>query len=120
MVVPLEWLNLTAAEPKRGDERVVGLTHKSCEERADGLTLKIDGERVERLTHKIDEDRADRWTDKTCGERADGWTCSNMVEQVLVDGDGSEYGGCNKSLPPLKYECVQMESARSRWLWWRR
>ena len=31
MVVPLEWLNLIVAKPKRGDER------------ADGLTLKIEG-----------------------------------------------------------------------------
>ena len=30
-VVPLEWLNLMVAEPKRGDDR------------ADGLTLKIEG-----------------------------------------------------------------------------
>ena len=43
MVVPLEWLNLMVAEPKRGDERVDGLTHKIREERADELTLKIEG-----------------------------------------------------------------------------
>ena len=43
MVVSLEWLNLMAAEPKRGDERVDGLTHKIREERADELTLKIEG-----------------------------------------------------------------------------
>ena len=31
---------------------------------------------------------------KTREERADGWTCRSTVEQVLVDGDGSECGGC--------------------------
>ena len=40
MAVPLEWLNLMAAEPKRGDDRVDGLTHIIREERADWLTLK--------------------------------------------------------------------------------
>ena len=43
VVLLLEWLNLMAAEPKRGDERVDGLTHKIREERADELTLKIEG-----------------------------------------------------------------------------
>ena len=35
-------------EPKSGEERVDGLSHKICEERADELTIKIDGERVGR------------------------------------------------------------------------
>ena len=83
MVAPLEWLKLMAAEPKSGEEQVDGLTHKICEERADGLTLKIDGERAEGLPHKI------------CEERADGWTSRKVVEQMLVDGDGYESGGCN-------------------------
>ena len=45
--------------------------------------IKIDGERVERLTRKIRE------------ERVDGWTYRKVVEQMLVDGDVSESGGCN-------------------------
>ena len=77
------------------EERVDGLTHTICEERADGLTHKICEERADELTFKIDEDGADGWTDKTCEERADGWTCRNVVEQVLVDGDGSVSVGCN-------------------------
>ena len=46
-------------------------------------------------TFKIDEERADGWSAKTGEERADGWTYSKVVEQMLVDGDGSESGGCN-------------------------
>ena len=45
---------------------------KSGEERADGLT------------HKIRGDRADGWTDKICEERADGWTCRIVVEQITT------------------------------------
>ena len=58
------------------------MTHKIREGRADGLTFNID------------EDQAVRWTDKICEERAGGWTCRIMVEQLLVDGDGSDCGGC--------------------------
>ena len=89
-------------------ERVGRLTHIIREERVDGLIkIKIDGERVERLTRKIreervggltfkiDEEGADRWSAKTGEERADGWTYRKVVEQMLVDGDGSESGGCN-------------------------
>ena len=43
MVASLDWLKLMTAEPKRGDERVDGLTQKNCEERADGLTFKFEG-----------------------------------------------------------------------------
>ena len=43
VVVLLEWLNLIAAEPKRGDERVDGLAHEIGDERADELTLNIEG-----------------------------------------------------------------------------
>ena len=53
MVASLDWLKLMTAEPKSGDERVDGWTHKIREERADGLTFKIDG-------------RADGWT-QNCG-----------------------------------------------------
>ena len=90
-------------------ERVGRLTHTICEERVDGLIkIKIDGERDERLTRKIreervdgltfkidDEERADGWSAKTGEERADGWACRKVVEQMLVDGVGSENGGCN-------------------------
>ena len=59
------------------------------------MTLKIREERVDGLTFKIDEERADGWSAKTGEERADGWTYRKVVEQMLVDGDGSESGGCN-------------------------
>ena len=88
-------------------ERVGRLTHIIREERVDGLIkMKIDGERVEKLTRKIreergdgltfqtDEERADGWSAKTGEERADGWTYRKVVEQMLVDGDGYESGGC--------------------------
>ena len=134
------------------EERADGLTHKICEERADELTMKIDGERVGRLTHiireervdglikikidgerverltrkireervdgltfKIDEEGADGWSAKTGEERADGWTYRKVVEQMLVEGDGSESGGCNLAqvTPPLNYKSVQFENGRN-------
>ena len=121
MVEALDWWMLMTAESKSGDERVERLTHIIREERVDGLTIKIDGERVERLTHKIreervdgltskiDEEGADGWFTKTCEERADGWTCRKAVEQMLVDGDAIWL----KSLPPLNYKSVQIESGRN-------
>ena len=107
MVASLGWLKLWIAELISGEDRADGLTHKICEERADGLTFKNDG------------DRADGWTDKICEERAD---CSIAVEQMLVDGDGSESGGCNVAqVTPFTEvrECANsicVEDACGRWI----
>ena len=96
MVASLDRLRLMI-EPKSGEERVDGLTHKICEERADGLTHKICEERADELTIKIDGERVGRLTRKIREERADGLDLQvkSDVEQMLVDGDGSESGGCN-------------------------
>ena len=59
------------------------------------MTRKIREERGDGLTFKIDEERADGWSAKTGEERTDGWTYRKVVEQMLVDGDDSESGGCN-------------------------
>ena len=48
----LDWSKLMTAEPKSGDARFDGLTHKIREERADGLTFKIDDKRADGLTQK--------------------------------------------------------------------
>ena len=53
MVASLDWLRLMT-EPKRGEERVDGLSHKICEERVERLTHKICEERADELTFKID------------------------------------------------------------------
>ena len=43
VMVLFKWLNLVAAEPKRGDDRIDGWTPKIREEQDDELTLKIEG-----------------------------------------------------------------------------
>ena len=91
MVVSLEWLNLMAAEPKRGDERVDGLTFKTDEVGADGWTAKTC---ENELMGGPAEIRSNRWL----------WTvlAPHVVDAMWL-----------KSLPPLNYESVQMESVRS-------
>ena len=94
MVASLDWLRFMI-EPKRGEERADELTIKIDGERVGRLTHIIREERVDGLTFKIDEERVDGWSAKNGEERADGWTYRKVVEQMLVDGDGSESGGCN-------------------------
>ena len=71
------------------------------------MTRKIREERVDGLTFKIDEERADGWSAKTGEERADGWTYRKVVEQMLVDGDGSESGECNLAQVNLSTEITR-------------
>ena len=88
MVASLDWLRLMT-EPKSGEERVDG------------------------LTFKIDEERADGWSAKTGEERADGWTYKKVVEQMLVDGDGSDSGGCH--LAQVTPSTESQECAIRKW-----
>ena len=69
--------------------------------------------RFDGLTHKIFEERADGWSAKTGEERTDGWAYRKVVEQMLVDGDGSESGGCN--LAPVTPSTELQECAIRKW-----
>ena len=70
-------------------------------------------ERGDGLTFKIDEERADGWSAKIGEERADGWTYRKVVEQMLVDGDGAESGGCN--LAQVTPSTELQECATPKW-----
>ena len=109
VVVLFKWLNLMAAEPKRGDDRIDGWAPKireeqdDGEERVDGLTFKIDkkeltGGLIKLVKNELMGGPAEKWLNRC------SWTVTTpkVVDAIWL-----------KSLPPLNYESVRIESGRN-------